>query len=146
MANLNHDPQRPREELIKAWIKAYGVSGTNAARTANPDGDDYDNMLEYALGLHPGSVDAAGADQLALSNATAEITLPQTVREDVFYQIMRSSDAAPGNPYKDWEIFASRWKTDAWVGDYAIDDPTSGVRQVSFEPVGRDSSSAWFLV
>jgi len=119
----------------EAWIGDYGLSGVSADRTADPDGDGYDNMQEYALGLHPGVADAAGADRLVLSNGYARITLPDPPREDVFYQILRSSDAAPGNLCEDWEIFASRWKTDAWVGDYAIEeeeDPTTGESTVLF--------------
>jgi hypothetical protein len=117
----------------ESWISAFGLGASDSKATANPDGDNYDNFLEYALGLHPAVADAAGADRLELSNGSARITLPRPARDDVFYQIMRSSDAAPGNPYEDWEIFASRWKTDPWVGDHAVDDPASGSRQVSFE-------------
>ena len=36
-----------------AWAEGYGLSGTNALMTADPDGDDLDNLSEYALGGDP---------------------------------------------------------------------------------------------
>jgi hypothetical protein len=115
-----------------AWAAAYGLSGANASKTADLDRDGYHNLLEYALGLNPLVINASSADRLAFSNGQASIRLPKPARADVFYQIMRSSNSKTGKLYVDWEIFASRWGTDPWVGDEPITDPTSGERTVAF--------------
>lgn len=42
------------------WMSTYpGVTGNNALRTANPDGDAFNNLLEYALATHPAQGNAA---------------------------------------------------------------------------------------
>jgi hypothetical protein len=46
------------------WLLGKGLSGADALSSGNPDGDAYNNLLEYALGLDPraanGSVVRAG--------------------------------------------------------------------------------------
>ena len=41
-----------------SWCTGYGLSGSNAAKTADPDGDGLVNLAEYALGGNP--TNAAG--------------------------------------------------------------------------------------
>jgi len=38
---------------LEAWAADYGLSGTNATATADPDGDALDNLGEYGLGGDP---------------------------------------------------------------------------------------------
>ncbi len=90
----------------------------------DPDGDDFVNFEEYALGLFPEIPDSARANYLILSSTgdsefpiSASITLKGSLPSDVFYQIMRSPDADIGNKYEDWEIVASKWKDRDWVVD-----------------------------
>lgn len=50
-----------------AWADSYNLSGTSAGATANPDGDAFRNLIEYAFGLNPTS----GAESLgAVFNVT----------------------------------------------------------------------------
>jgi Carbohydrate binding module (family 6)/Hypothetical glycosyl hydrolase family 15 len=130
-----------------AWANAYGLSGVTATRTSDLDGDGYDNMLEYVLGLNPGGTEAAGADRFTVSNNVALLTIPQAARQDVFYQILRCSDDEPGSLYPDWEIFASRWGTTSpWVCDYQINDPSTGTRKLSFTVPSEYSNDKFRLV
>lgn len=39
------------------WVAAQGLTGSNALPLADPDNDGQPNLLEYALGLHPGLPD-----------------------------------------------------------------------------------------
>lgn len=113
------------------WALTYGLSGSDADRTADPDADGYDNMLEYGLGLNPIVADSVDKDVLLVLSGTGfevNLTLPQPARQDALYRILRADAAEPDQ----WEIYASRWKDDAWIGDYAVLDPTSGVRTVRF--------------
>ena len=43
---VNSDP-------FLAWAAGYGLSGENAAKTADPDGDGFTNLMEYAFGSNP---------------------------------------------------------------------------------------------
>jgi hypothetical protein len=51
------------------WVAGQGLSGTNAAKTANPDGDAYNNLQEYIAGLNPNM-----SDRFAISNISAGTT------------------------------------------------------------------------
>jgi hypothetical protein len=41
------------EHPYDTWIAEYALSGPNAGMTADPDGDGWNNLLEYALGGNP---------------------------------------------------------------------------------------------
>jgi hypothetical protein len=124
-------------ETFEAWIAPYqnqnNLSAADSMTTADPDADGYSNLLEFGLDLDPTIANAPRSDRLTVSNGIGSIRLPQPARAGVFYQIMRSSNSRTGRLYVDWEIFASRWETDPWVGDYTITDPTSGTRSVEFQ-------------
>jgi sialate O-acetylesterase len=50
---------RAEQNLFGQWIVDFGLSGSNAVYTANPDGDALDNLGEYALGGNPTNDDAS---------------------------------------------------------------------------------------
>ena len=116
---------------FRTWALRAGLGNDNT-RTVDSDGDGYLNFEEYALGMDPLSADPAGAATFAIAEGVAQIVLPREPDAHVYYQIQRSADAAPGNNYEDWEIFASRWKAASWVGDYPVGDPVSSSRTVHF--------------
>ena len=54
------------------WATSKGLSGGSALPSANPDGDAYSNLIEYALGLNPvGGADNAGAAFTVSHNGTS---------------------------------------------------------------------------
>ncbi len=90
----------------------------------DPDGDGYVNFEEYAFGLDPDSAESQGANRITLSETgdpefpyMGKLTLRNPRPADVFYQIFRSADAGEDNPYEDWEILCSQFKTNDWVID-----------------------------
>ena len=129
--------QNAPPQTYDTWIAAYqnqnNLSASDSKTTADPDADGYSNITEYGLDLDPTVANAPGSDRLTVSNGIGSIRLPQPARTGLFYQIMRSSNSKSGRLYVDWEIFASRWETDTWVGDYSIADPTTGTRSVEFQ-------------
>lgn len=40
-------------EMYDSWASSFGLSGTNATSSANPDGDALNNLYEYGLGGNP---------------------------------------------------------------------------------------------
>jgi len=130
-------PTEPSTDAISytAWVELNGLSGSSADKTADPERDGLLNFDEYALGTDPTKVD--NKVEIVVVNGAVQLVLPRQARTEVFYQILRSSDAAAGNEYEDWEILASRWNTDSWVGNHAVDNDApsvldSSVRLVRF--------------
>jgi hypothetical protein len=109
-----------------AWVQSYDLSGSAAEHNEDPDADGYVNILEYALGLNPIVSDVAGKDMLTVSGQAATLILPRPARQDLLYKILSTADSTT------WEVFASRWKDDPWGGNYVVQDPAAGVREVRF--------------
>lgn len=65
------------------WADDYELSGDDALRSADPDEDGMDNLLEYALGGNPGTNDAATVQP------TAEMD-----NDNIIYVYQRRTDAA----------------------------------------------------
>jgi hypothetical protein len=42
-----------KAKTFETWIEAFSLSGDDAQETADPDGDSYNNLVEYALGGDP---------------------------------------------------------------------------------------------
>jgi hypothetical protein len=64
--NLKLYGTAPGASGFSTWIAGYGLSGTNATETANPEGDPFSNHEEYIAGLNPTIFDT-----FAISNFTA---------------------------------------------------------------------------
>jgi hypothetical protein len=61
--------------LYNDWADSYSLSGPSADLTANPDNDDLDNLLEYALGGNPSLGNDAGKLPTFLPDVAATPTL-----------------------------------------------------------------------
>jgi hypothetical protein len=55
-------------QSFAAWAAAAGLTGTNAAANADPDGDGIVNYVEYALGLSPTISDTSALPKLVPEN------------------------------------------------------------------------------
>jgi hypothetical protein len=57
---------------FNAWLLGYGLTGSNALDTADPEGDGVVNLKEYALGLNPtlANVNPLKLDQVSLGGNT----------------------------------------------------------------------------
>jgi hypothetical protein len=55
---------------LASWLSGFGLSGTNALSTANPDGDALNNLYEFGLGGNP--TNSADVGHLPLFGASAE--------------------------------------------------------------------------
>jgi hypothetical protein len=77
----------------ETWISGYGLSGTNAVATANPDGDAYNNLEEYIAGLNPNVFDT-----FAISNFTvgASNTFEWNSASNRVYNVYWSSNLLNG--------------------------------------------------
>jgi hypothetical protein len=67
------------------WVGAWALSGTNTNRTADPDGDGFDNNKEYAFGGNPTigtpallAMAASNISFIALSNAMTNYAVQNT--------------------------------------------------------------------
>jgi hypothetical protein len=43
----------PVTDPYTAWAESFGLAGSNAVYSANPDGDEFENLAEFALGGNP---------------------------------------------------------------------------------------------
>ncbi|MEI6892643.1 MAG: family 43 glycosylhydrolase [Pontiella sp.] len=85
--------------VYSGWASGYGLSGDDAQQMADVDGDGYDNLSEYALGMNPTNSDAGSRDWVALaaedhSNWFDYIYYRRTnyVNEGLNYQLIDSTN------------------------------------------------------
>ncbi|VGO13158.1 hypothetical protein PDESU_01712 [Pontiella desulfatans] len=52
------------ETPYDSWASEYGLSGDDALANADAEGDGYDNLAEYALGMDPTSADAGSRESV----------------------------------------------------------------------------------
>jgi hypothetical protein len=80
------------------WLATYPtLTGTNAAHTANPDGDAFNNLLEYALATNPTQANAAPYT-VALEGGTLGFTYNRpSLAPDLTYAVEWSRTLAAGS-------------------------------------------------
>jgi hypothetical protein len=79
------------------WLTTYpSLTGTNALGTADPDGDAFNNLLEYALATHPTQANAAPYTT-ALAGSTLAFTYARpSLAPDLIYAVEWSRTLAAG--------------------------------------------------
>jgi endonuclease G len=84
----------PAATAFESWTESQGLSGPDAAMTADPDSDGFDNVKEFAFGLDPKS---AGAQPLEISrDDQGRVKVTFLKRSGISYTIRISSDLAIG--------------------------------------------------
>ena len=83
-------------DTFAQWQAAHALSGSNAAQD-NPDADEHDNLMEYALGLDPeNGVQAAARFRLAVNSAgqsvDAILVRPSRGHADLIYRLEGCAD------------------------------------------------------
>ena len=84
----------PATTAFGSWAAAQGLTGLDAAMTADPDFDGFDNAKEFAFGLDPKS---AGSKPLEISkdeNGRVKVTFLK--RNGITYTVRIASDLAIG--------------------------------------------------
>ena len=77
------------------WSGQHGLSGGNAQDLADPDGDGVPNLVEYALGGHPGSAGSAPRPHVSLPEPSAprlRMEIPRVADPSLTYEIWASDD------------------------------------------------------
>ncbi|MDB4532591.1 right-handed parallel beta-helix repeat-containing protein [bacterium] len=88
--SLETDPSFGNE--YDAWASQHGLGGTNALIEADADGDDYNNLLEFALGMNPTLSDPGSKESLKMESQEANDFL-------VFHYDRRSDYVTAGLTY-----------------------------------------------
>ncbi len=81
------------------YIASFGLNGSDAALTFDYDGDGLANLLEYALGLDPATIDASGLPVVTLKDYSGTEYLSMTFHRsalatDLTYIVQGSGDLA----------------------------------------------------
>jgi PKD repeat protein len=85
------------------WIASYNVS--NSAPTADPDQDGLSNLLEYALGRIPNTVENTAATELEKTSGDYIFRFQRSkLAHNVSYQIQTSTDLQNWQPYTGTEL------------------------------------------
>ena len=81
-----------------AWLTANSLSGAAAPHLANPDGDQFVNLLEYAFVLNPQSAaSASGAPAMTWNAGTKRLALTfkrRPANTDLVYEVQGSNNLA----------------------------------------------------
>ena len=79
------------------WLATYPtLTGTNALGTADPDGDAFNNLLEYALATHPTQANAAPYTTALEGNTLAFTYTRPSLAPDLTYAVEWSQTLAAG--------------------------------------------------
>ena len=78
------------------WAASYSLSGGNAGRSADPDGDGLVNLLEYALVTSPVASSAGDAWTLGRSGNVLTLSFDHPADASLTYTVEASNDLAAG--------------------------------------------------
>lgn len=128
-----------------SWASAAGLSGEQAALTANPDGDEFSNLLEYAFGGSPLIKDSAA---IGISTANQGSFEERQAPSITFYY---RGDAVDLNyEVQITDDFSGEWSS-IWTSQQGLDDPSvltnedagGGMRRVTI--IAKDASLPAYL-
>lgn len=80
---------------FEQWSDQHGLSGNDAHDLADPDGDGIPNLVEYALGGHPGSAGSAPRVQISVptpADPRLQMEVPRVDDPSLTYEIWASDD------------------------------------------------------
>lgn len=100
-------------ERFETWAVLAGLAGDQASLTANPDNDEFNNLLEYAFGGNPNQADSEWTG-VGVSQGTGKVPaitfFYRSAAADLEYLVELSAD------------LAGQWG-DVWNSTQGLDDP-----------------------
>jgi len=133
------DPSAVPQPLFADWASNAGLTGNDALQNSDPNGDGINNLLSYALGIHPtsglsGSPGAALPDLAIVSQEGAmtgqiSFNLPSPIPSDVTYIIEETCTLTPDG----WTAIATSSPGGSWTGPStpATTDNNNGFQTLS---------------
>jgi hypothetical protein len=88
--------------LIQDWRQTiFGTTANNgtAANTADDDGDGFNNLMEYALGMNPKSASRLGQPTMGTTTTPALTYTYKRAQTDVTYRVETTTDPATWNSW-----------------------------------------------
>ncbi len=99
---IQDDPSQPDVHTFSEWAAAYQLAGNDAEETADPDGDRFSNLVEYATGGRPLQTDPSPMTAQVQSNMIV-VSYPRRIsRNDLSYTLQTCAS-----------LVSNAWKTAA---------------------------------
>ncbi len=90
----------PPGETFEDWAASHGLSGDDAATDADPDGDGFTNVQEFAFGTNPTEPDGSLA-QVGGDTTTLTLRWNRSEEPGIVYVIEKSDALADWSPVED---------------------------------------------
>lgn len=118
-----------------SWCTGYGLSGADAASTADPDGDGFVNLAEYALGGNPTNPTGGGWPTVSTTNTNGTNWLRFA------YRARTNDSTLVIQPVLKVHLTETNWSTNGLVQKVSGQPAGDGVHedQVWQTPLGADA-------
>jgi autotransporter-associated beta strand protein len=113
--SLNYQP-----DLYQAWVSGIDWNGADSAPGADPDADDINNFLEYALNGNPLQADRSALPSVDYTGGRLVLAFRRIADPDLLYEVLASTGLT--NQPGDWQVVWSSTGVSNIPGPVVVED------------------------